>query len=199
MFVMKPCALIAILLSGTACAQYGAPAAGDAGDFEPTQMLDTPHASVVSPTPALSPDERLAQCQDALAHAQKRAAEAEGLYKDGILARVEVEGRFMQVVKAGKELADATVIVAAARAETAKKAFDAHHGSQADLDAANAILKSAQAAAASASAAWDKSQLDAATLDLQRKRKLYSEGVCSQRELQMAEDRMILLSGTLPK
>jgi len=161
-------------------------------------MLDGPNA-IASPTPVESPEERLQRCKAALAAAQKRAGVAEGLYKDGILARVEVEGRYMQVVKAGKEVADANVAVAAAHADAAKTSFDAHECPQADLDAANAGLKAAQDAAAVASAAWDKSQLDAASIDLQRKRKLYAEGVCSRRELEIAEDRMILLSGTLPK
>ena len=191
---------LALLLTFSvfACGAIVALGAGDAGDFEPTQMLDGPHG-IALPTPAESPEERVQRCQAALAAAQKRAEEAEGLFNEGILARVEVEARYMQVVKAGKELADATVIVAAARADAARKSFDAHEDTQADLDAANAGLKAAKDAAIAASAAWEKSQLDAASLDLQRKRKLYSEGVCSLRELEIAEDRMVLLSGTLPK
>jgi hypothetical protein len=189
---------ISALACGATFAQGASPGPGDGGNFEPTQMLDGPHG-IVLPAPAESPEARVQRCRAALAAAQDRAGEAEGLYRAGILARVEVEARFMQVVKAGKELADASVVVAAARANAAKKSFDAHESTQADLDAANAGLKDAQDAAATAAAAWDKSQLDAAKIDLQRKRKLYSEGVCSLRELQIAEDRMILLSGTLPK
>jgi hypothetical protein len=161
-------------------------------------MLDGP-GTAASPTPAVSIQDRLARCQAALALAQQRAGEAEGLFKDGILAQVEVEARYAQVVKAKKELADATVAIAAEHLEAVKKALDAHTATQADVGVANATLKSAQDAAAAASAAWDQSQLDAATLNLQRKRKLYSEGVCSKRELQMAEDRLMLLTGTLAK
>jgi hypothetical protein len=190
--------LLCACACGTTLAQVGTPAPRGAGDFEPAQMLDGPHG-VALPTPAESPQDRLQRCQAALAMAQKRAGDAEGLFNEGILARVEMEARFMQVVKAQKDVADATVAVATAHADAVKKSFDAHGSRQAELDAANAALKSAQDAANAASAAWDKSQLDAALLNLRRKRKLYSEGACSRRELQMAEDRMILLTGTLPK
>jgi len=191
--------LFLILLSAAVRAQDAPlPAASDGGDFEPAQKLETPDGAAVPPTPAVSPQDRLLHCQAALAAAQKRAAEGEGLFKDGILSRVEMEGRSRMVVKAAKELADAMVAVESARADAARKSFATRKITQADLDAAIAALKSAQEAAATASAAWDKSQLDAASLDLQRKRKLYAEGVCSQRELQIAEDRLVLLSGTLP-
>jgi hypothetical protein len=199
---MKRLLLIVIPVLGfhTAFSQNSLPARSPSlfGDFEPAQMLDGPHSSA-SPAPVESPDDRLKRCQAALAVAQKRAGEAQGLFQEGILARVEMEGRYMQVVKEQKEVAEATVAVAAARADAVKKSFDAHQSTQADLDSARAALQSAQAAATVAAAAWDKSQLDAATIDLQRKRKLYSEGVCSRKELQMAEDRLILLTGTLPK
>jgi multidrug resistance efflux pump len=173
-------------------------APGDALDFEPKLMLDGPHAApVASPTP--SPEDRVQQCEAALLVAEQRAADSEQLFKEDILAKVEMEARILRIVQVRKELADARLDVATAQAEAAKKSFDARAASQSDLDTANAALKTAQTTAAAASAEWDKAQLDAAILDLQRKRKLYSEGVGTRRELQMAEDRVALLSGTTPR
>jgi hypothetical protein len=171
-------------------------APGDALDFEPKLMLDGPHAAVVPASPTPAPEDRVRECQAALLQAEERAVDSEQLYKAGILAKVEMEARILRVVQARKALADAALAVAAAHAEAVKKSFDAHECSQADLDAASADLKTARQTADADSAEWDKAQLDAATLDLQRKRKLYSEGVGSRREVSMAEDRVVMLSGT---
>jgi len=165
-------------------------------DFEPKLMLDGPHAAIVATSPTPSPGNHVRQCQAALLEAEQRAADAEQLYKEGILAKVEIEARFLRIIQARKELADAALAVAAAHADAVKRSFDAHESSQSDLNAAIAALKTAQADADADTAEWDKAELNAATLDLERKRKLYSEGVGSQRELQMAEDRVALLTGT---
>jgi hypothetical protein len=201
---MKPRAWIIALLVGAASlrAQDDLPrhAQGEALDFEPKLMLDGPHAALpdASPTPA-SPEDRVSQLQAALITAEQRAADSEQLFKEGILAKVEAEGRALHVVEVRKELADATVAVAASRTDAVKKAFDAHQASQSDLNAANSTLKTAQDTAASASADWAKAELDAATLDLHRKQKLYSEGVCTKREVEIAQDRVALLTSTSAK
>jgi hypothetical protein len=168
-------------------------------DFEPKLMLDGPHAATVAASPTPSPEERLRKCQAALLEAEQRAADSEQLYKEGILAKVEFEARYLRIIQARKELADAVLADAAAHADAVKRSFDAHESSESDLNAAIAALKSAQTDATAETAQWDKAELNAALLDLQRKRKLYSEGVGSQRELQMAEDRVSLLSGTVAK
>ena len=171
-------------------------APGEALDFEPKLMLDGPNAAGAEPSPTVSPEDRVAELETALLRAQARVADSEQLFKEGILAKVEVEERTRRVIQAGLELADGRLTVAAAHFDAVKKSFDARQASQSALDAANAALKTAQAAAAAASAEWDQAQLDAATLDLKRKRKLYAEGVGSLREVQLAEDRLALLSGT---
>ncbi len=169
---------------------------GDSLDFEPKLMLDGPFAQHAATSPTPSPADRVQQCEAALLRAEQRATDSEQLFKEGILAKVEFEGRILAIVRARKDLAQARLAVAALDADNARKSFDARKAPQADLDAANAALKTAGAAAAAASAEWDKAQLAAAALDLQRKRKLFSEGVCSRQEVQMAEDRLALLSGS---
>lgn len=165
-------------------------------DFEPKVMLQGTGSTPLPSAPTPSPEDRVQQCRTALVQAEQRAADSEQLFKEGILAKVEVEACFLRVVQRRKELADASVDAAKARADATAKSFNAHGATQADLDSANADLKAERENAAAASAEWDKAQLDAAVLDLQRKRKLYSEGVGSQHELQVAEDRVLLLSGT---
>lgn len=163
-------------------------------------MLDGPHASPVPDSlPADSPEVRIQAAEQALVRAEQRAADSEQLYKEGILARVEAEDRALKVVKARKELADASLALAAEQADAAKKAFDSHKEAQKDLDAANASLKTAQDADTSAEGQWEKGQIDAAAVDLKRKQKLYSEGVGSRREVEIAQDHLALVSGTTAK
>jgi hypothetical protein len=199
---MRPLASVFLFALGiaVASAQDDLPKRGPADtlDFEPKLMLDGPHAAAIPP-PTPGPEDRLQQCQAALLQAEQRAVDSEQLFKEGILAKVEIEARYMRITEARKNLADATVAVAAEEAASEKKSFDAHQATQAQLDAAIAELKTAQAADAASSADWAKAQLDAATLDLWRKRKLFSEGVGSRHEVQEAEDRVALLSGTAAK
>lgn len=165
-------------------------------DFEPKLMLEGTGGDLLAASPTPSPDDRVEQCNAALMQAEQRAADSEQLFKEGVLAKVEVEASFLRIVQRRKELADALLQAAQARMDATAKALASHGAAQADLDAANADLKAKQAAAAEASDAWDKAQLNAAIVDLQRKQKLYSEGVGSRHELQVAEDRVALLSGT---
>jgi hypothetical protein len=165
---------------------------GNGLDFEPNLMLEPP-----LPTPApSSPADEVKQLQAQLLIAQQRAAASEGLYKEGILAKVEVEERAIRVLQIEEELAAAQAALAAESAIAVKKSFDAHQATQASLDAANAALKAAQENAKTAAARFAKAELDEAILDLQRKRKLYAEGVATKTELELAEDRVALLSGS---
>lgn len=175
---------------------------GESFDFEPKLMLDGPHAApeaVGEPPSEGSAEQRVKQLEVALQRAEQRAADSEQLYKEGILARVEAEDRVLRVIRARKELADANLIVAAGHADAVKKSFDAHTAAKSDLSAANLALVTARETAATASSEWEKAQLEAAREDLKRKRKLYAEGVGSRREVEIAEDRLVLLSGTAAK
>ncbi len=163
-------------------------------------MLDGPGVAVPDSTPApATPEGHVKQLEAVLLRAEQRAAGSDQLFKDGILAKVEVEARELRVIQLTNELAGARVDAAAARAIAVKRDFDTRQASQADLDNANAALEAARQAARSASADWSKAQLNAATLDLERKRKLFAEGVATTRELQLAEERLAQLTGTSAK
>ena len=173
---------------------------GDTFDFEPKLMLDGPGVAVPDSTPVpATPEAHVKQLEAALLRAEQRAAGSDQLYKDGILAKVEVEARELRVIQLTNELAGARADAAAARADAVKLAFDARKATQADLDNADAALATARQSAQSARAEWSKAQLNAATLDLERKRKLFAEGVATTRELQLAEERLAQLTGTAHK
>jgi hypothetical protein len=172
-------------------------APGDGLDFEPKLMLDGPHIAVAAPT--APPEDRVEQLKEALLRAEQRAGGSEQLYKEGILAQVEVEARTLRVIEIRKELADASVSLAAAQADAAKKAFDAREATQAEMDVTAARLKTAQEGANAAAADWHNAQVGAAAIDLKRKRTLYSEGVESRHAVDLAVARLARLSGTAAK
>jgi hypothetical protein len=172
----------------------GAPA-----DFPPKLMLEGPNASPGPASPIASAEGEVARLQAALLQAQQRAAKSDELYQEGVLAKVEVEERALLVIQMAGELADARLAVAQAQADDLKISFDDGRARKSDLDAANAALKAAQDAATAATAQYQKAELDAAELDLQRKRKLYFEGAATRREVEMAEDRVALLTGSAGK
>lgn len=172
-------------------------APGRALDFEPQLMLEHPGAIPSDPdAPAHSPEAEAARLEAVLVKARQRVAESEQLYKEGILARVEVEGRSLRILEVEKELAETRLQIAAAQRDTAKKSFDGHRIGQEELDKAESDWKATQEVAQAAEAKWDQAQLEAAALDLKRKRKLFAEGVGTRREVQLAEDRVALLTGT---
>ena len=171
---------------------------GDGLDFEPKLMLDGPKVSTMtSPTP--SPEEAVARLEKALREAEERAVDAEELAQEGILSKVEAEERALRVIEVTKQLDDARLAAAALKADAVRKSFAAKQAGQVDLDAANAELKAAREAAGRSTEECAKAELGAAQLDLKRKRKLYEEGVDSLHEVQAAEDRVLLLSGTAPQ
>jgi hypothetical protein len=178
---------------------------GPAADFPPKLMLDGKLPNPASapapdaPDAPASPDDLVRQRQDALRLAERRAVDSEQLYKDGILAKVEAEARVMRVVEARKDLADAELAAAQARADAVKKSFAAHQAAQSDVEAAGKAADGARQAVAVAGRDWAAAQLDAAELDLKRKRKLFGEGVATRHEVEQAEDRVAFLTGTTPK
>jgi len=183
-------------------------AGGPAADFPPKLMLDgtlpvpasaPAHDAPDAPDAPASPDDLVRQRQDALRLAERRAVDSEQLYKDGILAKVEAEARVMRVVEARKDLADAELAAAQARADAVKKRFAAHQAAQSDVEAAGKAADDARQAVAVAGRDWAVAQLDAAELDLKRKRKLFAEGVATRHEVEQAEDRVAFLTGTTPK
>ncbi|MGA3169686.1 MAG: hypothetical protein ABSE62_01610 [Chthoniobacteraceae bacterium] len=167
-------------------------APGVPADFPPKLMLEGPGAA--SPTP--SAEDEVTRLETALLQARQRAAKSDELYQEGVLAKVEVEERTLLVIQITRQLADARLVVAQAQADAVKKSFDSNHAGKSDFDAANAALKAAQDTDTADTAQLQKAEMDAAELDLQRKRKLYFEGAATRREVEMAEDRVTLLTGT---
>ena len=111
-------------------------------DFEPKLMLDGPHAAGVADA-SPSPEDRVQQLQAAVTRAEARACDSEQLYKEGILAKVEVEERALAVSsRRSATVADTQFLVAGAKAQAAKKSCVMRNARlrRPVLDAANAAF-----------------------------------------------------------
>lgn len=171
----------------------------DALDFEPTLMLNDlageTTAKAASPS---APEAEVERLLGEVNRARTSAARAERLYKSGVLAKVDAEKRALKVVQLTSELEDARRRVATSELETQSKAFDNGHLSADDLRKAEAALAATTANAAAAAAAWQQAQLDAAILDVKRKRQLLAAGIGSKSMVKRAEEKLAALQTRTP-
>ena len=179
--------ILAIALPAIARAADDLPrrAPGDAMDFEPGLLPDTPAA----PDPATVEG----RVEAALVRAKKNAAEGERLFRAGVIAKVDAEMRALKVVRLGSELAAARAETAKTELDAKRKEFDAGSITRESLDAAQSALDTATTAAADAAAAWQRAELAAAELNLSRHRKLLAAGAGSRTMVRRAEAQLAAL------
>ncbi|HKP94069.1 MAG TPA: hypothetical protein VJS88_09250 [Chthoniobacterales bacterium] len=169
---------------------------GEPMDIEPPLLIqEAPNRNVVytrpdaaEPGPA-DPD-RIAQ---ALEKAKKSAASGERLYKSGIIAKVEAENRVLKVVRLEADLAEARLELAKQDLSLQEARLEAGEISEADLRTAQRALAAATGEAESAVAAKKKAELDAATLNLQRQKKLLAMGSGRKAEVSRAQEKVAAL------
>jgi multidrug resistance efflux pump len=135
----------------------------------------------------------VAQLERKLDHARKTAADAQHLFKSGVLAKVEVEERALRVVRVESDLAKA-------RVEQAKEFAAQQHErlAKGDIDAAEAAaadraLTEATVAAQRAMENRQRAELEFATANLKRQQKLVALGIGRKADLHRAEENVAAL------
>lgn len=135
----------------------------------------------------------VAKLAQQLEQAKRSAASAERLAKVGVLAKVEAEQRVLRVVRLEAELANAQLAVAREQVTSQQARSEAGQAIRADLDAAQAALARANAAAQIATEHYRKAQLDAAALNLRRQRQLFALGSARKSDVVRAEEKLAAL------
>jgi hypothetical protein len=125
--------------------------------------------------------------------AKKNAAAAVRLVKSGVLSKVEAEQRALRVVRLESELAKAQMLAAEDQVTAQKSHLAAGQATQAEVDLATAAFVRAQAAAQSAEENYHKAQLENASLNLSRQRKLLALGSARKSDVTRAEEKLALL------
>ena len=176
-------------------------APGGSLEFEPTLMLDDVDEGVAGHTgsaAALSEEAEVHRLLGDLERARARAKRSEKLYRSGVLAKVDAERAALKVVQLERDLQAARVRLAQSELAAHRKRLEAAEISEEQLKKAEAELAEVVASAAAAEAAWQLAQLDAAALDLKRKRQLFSAGLASRAMVKRAEEKLSALQTKAP-
>ena len=165
-------------------------------DIEPPLLIqEAPNRNVVYARPdaadVAQPDpDRIAV---ALEKAKKSATSGDRLYKSGIIAKVDAENRVLKVIRLEADLAEAQLALAKQNLALQEAKLEAGEISETDLQTAQRALAAATSEAESAVAAKKKAELDAATLNLQRQKKLLAMGSGRKSEVSRAQEKVAAL------
>jgi hypothetical protein len=184
---------------------------GEKLDLQPKLMLnDLPDVPLPSPTaPAASTDGEslgvsgaseldVKRLEGRVEQAKKTAALRERGFRAGVFAKVQAEQSELSVVRLTKDLENARRDVAKEFADSQAKRCAAGEITREEADQAAAALAAAEAVAKEASERWDKAQVDAAQINLQRQRQLYAVGATTKNQLRRAEERVMAMKATPP-
>jgi hypothetical protein len=136
------------------------------------------------------PNGDMARLEKQLARAKQNAAGAERLYKNGVLAKAEVEQRLLKVVRCESDLANARV--ARAKEELSEKESQLATGeiTRDELESIKTALAQLTEAAQAASAKRERAELEAAEANLHRQQKLLKLGIGQKSDVTQAEEKL---------
>jgi hypothetical protein len=136
------------------------------------------------------PNGDVARLEKQLERAKQNAAGAERLCKIGVLAKVEVEQRFLKVARCESDLANARV--AQAKEELAEKESQLATGeiTRDELESIKTALAQLTEAAQVATAKRERAELGMAEANLRRQQKLLKLGVGQKSDVTRAEEKL---------
>ena len=143
------------------------------------------------PLPAAgTPDAEVARLEKQLDRAKRNADGAERLYKIGVLAKVEVEQRFLRVIRTESDLANARVTLAKEKVAEDESRVASGETPKGELDAAKAALAQLTDAAQVALAKRERADLEAAEVNVRRQQKLLKLGSAGKSDVDRAEEKL---------
>ena len=135
-----------------------------------------------------APGDGVARLETKLEEAKRDAKGVEGLCKNGVLSKVEMEQRLLKVMQCEAEVASARL--AEAKQKVAEwESGVALAGSAKDLASVKADLKQLSDAAAAATAKRERAELEAADANVRRQQQLLKLGVAPKSEVDYAEEK----------
>lgn len=160
----------------------------DSFDIEPPILKE--NLSNQSSPATTAPKNDVMRLERQLERAKRNAASAERLFKIGVLSKMEVEQRFLRVVRSEYELANARL--AQAKEEVAEQESRAARDESAkvELDAATSALAELTEAAKLASQKRERAELDFAEANLRRQQKLLQLGSAHKSDVARAEEKL---------
>ena len=155
----------------------------DAFDVEPPILKQN-----LSETGA--PDTEIARLEKQLERAKRNAEGGERLYKIGVLAKVEVEQRFLKAVRTESDLATARVTQAKEKVTEEESRVASGENATDELATAKVMLAQLTEAAQIALAKRERAELEAAEANVRRQQKLLKLGSANKSDVTRAEEKL---------
>jgi hypothetical protein len=160
----------------------------DSFDIEPPILKGNLSGEPLPEIPA--PDGEVARLEKQLERAKRNAASAERFCKIGVLSKMEVEQRFLKVVRCEFDLANARFADAKEQVAAQESDVAANENAKDELEAAKIALAQLTEAAQIAAAKRERAELDFAEANLRRQQKLLRLGSAQKSDVTRAEQKL---------
>jgi hypothetical protein len=160
----------------------------DSFDIEPPILKE--NLSNESSPATTAPDSDVGRLEKQLERAQRNAASAERLCKIGVLSKMEVEQRFLRVVRCESDLANAQLAQAKEKVAEQESRVASDENAKAELDAAKSALVQLIEGAELASQRRERAELDFAEANLRRQQKLLQLGSAQKSDVARAQEKL---------
>src|SRR5881394_2520843 len=136
------------------------------------------------------PNGDLARLEKQLERAKQNGAGAEGLYKIGVLAKMEVEQRLLKVIRCESDLANARVARAKEELEEKESQLATGEITRDELESIKTALAQLTEAAQAATTKRERAELEAAEANLRRQQKLLKLGIAGKDDVDRAQEKL---------
>ena len=160
----------------------------DSFDIEPPILKE--NLSVESPSAAPAPDDDVARLEKQLERAKRNATSAERLCKIGVLSKMEVEQRFLRIVRCESDLANARLADAKEEVTAQESQVATGESTKDELEAAKIALAQLTEAAELAAQKRERAELDFAEANLHRQEKLLQLGSARKSDVNRAQEKL---------
>lgn len=160
----------------------------DSFDIEPPILKE--NLSNESSPATTAPDGVVARLEKQFERAKRNAAGAERLCKIGVLSKMEVEQRFLKVVRCEADLANARLTDAKEEVAAQESQTATGEGSKDELEAAKVTLAELTEAADLATQKRERAELDFAEANLRRQEKLLRLGSARKSDVNRAQEKL---------
>src|SRR5712691_6842932 len=182
--MLRDAALVVVIAASTAFAQEP-----DSFDVEPPLLVPNRTGQAL-PDMETETDTQyvdVAQLERAVERAKRNAADAEHLYRVGVISQEQVEQRALRVLRLEADLATARLEHAKAQAVAANSV--AVNGQPANDERTKAELAELTEAGEAAAAKFKRAELDLAEENLRRQQRLLAVGSARKSDVSRAEQR----------
>lgn len=160
----------------------------DSFDIEPPILKE--NLSNESSLATTAPDGDVARLEKQVERAKRNAAGAERLCKIGVLSKMEVEQRFLKVVRCEADLANARLAEAKEQVAAQESQAGTGDSTKDELEAAKAVLAQLTEAAELATQKRERAELDFAEANLRRQEKLLRLGSARKSDVNRAQEKL---------